>query len=348
MHPLNKIILFILLGCACLGVWFVHSEVYRATAQTGSETVTFRVEQGESIVNLAARLDGEQVIRNPWLFKKYLSIKNIDRVVQAGEFEVAAPITLARVAQALTTARIGETEITILPGWNLRDIASYLESQGFGSAVDVLALTGQPADDGTAGRTTISFETQYAMLAAKPKDVSLEGYLRPDTFRIFKDATTQEVVERLVAERDKEFTTELLTAIEDSDRTLHHVLTVASIVEREVRSVEDKKRVADIFWRRFDENWALQADSTVHYAVGSTGSVFTSQEDRQVNSPWNTYKYPGLPPGPISSPSMETILATIHTESNAYAYFLTDLDGNVHYARTLDEHNRNVSKYLRS
>jgi len=123
-------------------------------------------------------------------------------------------------------------------------------------------------------------------------------------------------------------------------------LTLASIVEREVRGERDRKKVADIFWRRLDMNWALQADSTVHYAVGKTGNVFTSKEDRDSLSPWNTYKYPGLPLGPISNPDLESIMASIYPEPNEYYYFLTDEEGVVHYGKTLEEHNENRRKYL--
>jgi len=122
---------------------------------------------------------------------------------------------------------------------------------------------------------------------------------------------------------------------------------MASILEREVRSKDDKAIVSDLFWRRYNLNWALQADSTVHYAVRKKGDVFTTREDRDSVSPWNTYKYPGLPLGPISSPSLGSIMAAIYPEGNNYWYFLTDSDGAVHYAKNLDEHNQNVQKYLR-
>jgi UPF0755 protein len=177
--------------------------------------------------------------------------------------------------------------------------------------------------------------------------VSFEGYLAPDTYRIYEDATLEEMIEKLIAERDLQFTEEMYRDIERSGRTVYEVITMASIVEREVRTTESRKKVADIFWRRYDMNWALQADSTVHYVVGKNGSVFTTREDRASLSPWNTYKYPGLPLGPISNPSLDAILATIYPEPNDDWYFLTTDEGEVKYAKTIEQHNANVSAYLR-
>ncbi len=104
--------------------------------------------------------------------------------------------------------------------------------------------------------------------------------------------------------------------------------------------------MADLFLRRLEKGWALQADSTVHYISGRNGDVFTKKTERDVDSLWNTYKYPGLPPGPISTPSIESIMAVVYPKANPYWYFLTDLEGGVHYGKTLDEHNTNRFTYL--
>ena len=187
----------------------------------------------------------------------------------------------------------------------------------------------------------------YRVLRDKPEDISLEGYLAPDTYRIFTDASLESVLEKLVVERDSQFTDRMYADIRAAGRDVHKVLTVASILEREVQHEEDKAKVADLFWRRFERHWALQADSTVHYAVGRKGDIFTTKKERATDSLWNTYKYPGLPPSPICNPSIESIRAAIYPEKNDYWYFLTTLEGEVKYARTLEEHNGNVARYLR-
>lgn len=231
-------------------------------------------------------------------------------------------------AEQLASRARAEKTITIIPGWDARDVANYLVAQGFvSSTADVFALIGRPA-----------------VINKK----SLEGYMAPETYRVYADASLDEIIKIVTIQREKELTTELKTEIEKQGRTVHEILTMSSILEKEVRSKEDKAKVADIFWRRHDVGMGLQADSTVHYVVGKEGDVFTSNKDRAVDNLWNTYKYPKLPPGPISNPGIDSIMAAIYPEKNDYWYFLTTLDtGEVKYARTLAEHNANVAKYLR-
>ncbi len=179
--------------------------------------------------------------------------------------------------------------------------------------------------------------------AKKSDDVDLEGYLFPETYRFFSDASAEDVVGKMLRQMDDEVSP---LWFPDSELTLHEILTLASMIEREVRTDADRALVADIFLRRLDTGMALQADSTVNYVTGSnTPSV--SNKDRQIDSRWNTYLYPGLPPGPIASPGLASITAVVFPEANEYWYFLTDAEGVVHYARTNDEHNANKANYLR-
>jgi UPF0755 protein len=135
--------------------------------------------------------------------------------------------------------------------------------------------------------------------------------------------------------------------ITDSKKTPHQILTMASIIEKETKFPEDRSIVSDILWRRVQRGIRLQVDSTVHYLVNRSGDVFTTGEERQIDSPWNTYKYAGLPPGPICNPSVESIKAAIRPQKNDYWYFLSDKEGRLHYAKTLEEQNENARKYLR-
>lgn len=309
--------------CLLIGAWFVYSELYSASAVSGE--TRFDVREGESVSTLAARLEQEHTIRYAWLFRALLRWKEMDTDVKAGTYTVTSPVTIARIVAALASPETTERTITIIPGWDARDIATYVETEGIGSRDELYRIMGAPASS-TDG---------------------LEGYLAPDTYRVYKNASLDDIVSKLVAERNGQLTDQMKADIEKSGHTLHEILTMASILEREVRGEHERAMVADIFWRRLKQGWALQADSTVHYVVGKEGSVFTTAADRQVDSPWNTYKYPGLPPAPISNPSLESIMAAIYPEKNEYWYFLTDNDGVVHYAKTNDEHNVNRAKYLR-
>ncbi|MBI2037965.1 MAG: endolytic transglycosylase MltG [Candidatus Magasanikbacteria bacterium] len=241
-----------------------------------------------------------------------------------------------------------EVTITIIPGWNLRQVADYLAEEGFASTTeDLYQLTGRPAYDYRRVASVLPKIEDLKILEEKPAHVSYEGYLAPETYRVFKDATTLDILKKLVSQREKEITEEMWVDIKKSGKSLYEILTMASILEKEVQTPEDKAKVADILWRRLERGWALQVDSSVHYAVDKTGNVFTTDKERDVDSPWNTYKYPGLPLGPISNPGLDSIKAALYPEKNNYWYFLTGKDGTVHYGRTLDEHNANKFKYLR-
>jgi UPF0755 protein len=339
-------IFFIVLVTVVLG-WFLSSELYFVTSQD-VESMVFQIEKGESVKDLAKRLEEEGVIRHDWLFTKFVSLKGYDTKIQAGNYVVKAPITLARVVEVLNRPSFEEKKITIIPGWDLKDIAEYFEKEGLSTQDEFYDLAGVPAslyrgsvDNGE------TLNSDLKIFDDKPKYASLEGYFAPDTYRIYKDSTLEDVVLKLIAERDGQITEEMYAQIKKSGRTFYEVLVVASLLEKEVRSTEDKAVVADIFWKRLDAGWPLQADSSVHYIVGTADSVFTSASDREVDSLWNTYKYPGLPRGPISNPSLESIVATIYPTHNDYWFFLTTFEGDVKYATTLEQHNANVNKYLR-
>lgn len=351
MHPDERtlfrrigILVIVLVVCSpVFFLWFLSMPV-----QTDESFIQVTVEPGDSVSDVAERLEDEGIVRSAKLFSKYLALKGIDKKIQVGIFTVEKPLTLAHIAAALIMdSGREEKEITILPGWDVRDMAAYFEKEGIASADEVIAMLGKPATDYRPGVFPSFVDADLHVLADKPEYVGFEAYVAPETYRIFADATLADVFRKLILHRDFQFTDQMYSDIKKQGRSVFDVLTMASIVEREVQSPEDKAKVADLFWDRLDQGWPLQADSTVHYIVGTEGSVFTSQTDRSVDSPWNTYKYAGLPLGPISTPSLETIMAVIYPEDNPYTYFLTDSDGVVHYAKTLDEHNANRVKFIR-
>lgn len=341
MFNIKKIIFLIIFSFLIFSICFVIFEIYIAQVSKDVEKITFEVKNGESVNNLANRLEKEKVIRNAWFFKKYLVLIDKDKQIRVGEYYLTAPITLARVVEVLSELGLSEQTITIIPGWNIRDVSKYLVSLEKFQVQEITNLLGLPAVKNNVPKLDLDFK----ILQDKPDNISYEGYLAPDTYQIYKNASLENIINKLVQQRDKQITDQMWQDIEKSGKSFHEILVMASILEREVKTFSDKKKVADIFWRRLKMNWALQADSTVHYLVGKSGNVFTTAEDRSVDSLWNTYKYPGLPPSPICNPSLESIQAALYPEKNNNWYFLTDKNGKVHYARTLEEHNIN-KKYL--
>lgn len=329
------------------GILFYRS-IYAHTGNN-TESVSVVIAPGMTVRDVAHMLAEQQIIDSERMLVRYLVWKKLDTKIQHGTITFDPPHTIARIAARLSvSSAASEDEIRILPGWNLHDIAAYVEERGIASTQEFFDVVGTPASFSYADSIDFGTAQQPALLAGKPMGLSLEGYLRPDTFRIFPSSTVQDIVKKLLLARQDQFTVEMYQDIQRQRKNIHDILTMASILEREVRTPEDRRLVSDLFWRRYTVGMGLQADSTVHYLTGTDGSVFTSPADRAIDSQWNTYRYAGLPPGPISNPSLDAIMAAIYPEPNDNWYFLTTLDtGEVKYGRTLEEHNVNVQKFLR-
>lgn len=333
MFPL-AIVIFFLGVCA-----YVYYGLHQASSSADPFTLT--VKEGEGVSVITDRLEAEGVIsRGDWL-AKYLQLKGVDKKIQVGVFTLTPPFSIVHIAEQFGHPEKNEKTITLLPGWDLREIVAYLVNQGFGTEEQFFALTGKSATAYSKPVVRPESIASIPLYLKLPKTASLEGYLAPDTYRVYANATPEDIIKKLFIERDSQFTDQMYKDIAAQKRTVHEVMTMASILEREVRTDEERKKVADLFWRRYDMGWALQADSTVHYLTNKKGDVYTTSKDRQTDSPWNTYKYKELPPGPISTPSISSIMAAIYPEKNDYWYFLTTFEGRVVYAKTLEQHNAN-------
>ncbi|MBU0661580.1 endolytic transglycosylase MltG [Patescibacteria group bacterium] len=340
---MKKIIKKVILLIVIIGILAGYSTYHKIYKTTLVEEATFEVTEA-GLSDLANRLVESGVIESEELFLKFMALKKYDKQVKVGMHRVEAPVTIARLAEAIIQ-KVSKEErtITLLPGWNLWDIARYFEAEGIATEEEVFTLLGKPAEYG--GGSEVFYD--LSIIKNKPKNVSYEGYLAMNTFRVFADASLEEIVRKLLVYQEGLLSIEMLEEIKDSGRTIHEVMTVASLVQREVQSKVDMAKVADIFWKRLDDGMGMQADSTVHYIFDDKGDVFTDANQRAVDSLWNTYKYRDLPPSPISNPGIEAIKAAIYPDKNDYYYFLTDMEGTVYYAKNYDAHLGNVNRYLR-
>ncbi|MBP9748916.1 endolytic transglycosylase MltG, partial [Patescibacteria group bacterium] len=269
------------------------------------------------------------------LFPFFVRFHGMEAGLHPGTFLIPAHAPLRQVVRILLQHGRTETRVTIPEGSSLRDLADILQKAGLAaSADDVFAVTGTPASEKTE---TVFSEQDFSFFAGKPQGISLEGYLFPDTYRFFADASVRDVAQKMLETFDgktKDLRTEPLPY---PLLSFYDVLTLASVLEAEVQGPEDQRRVADLFLRRIAAGMPLQADSTVHYASGASGR-FTTAADRESESLWNTYQHPGLPRGPIANPGLEAIRAVLDPAPNDAVYFLTGPDGTVYYAKTLEEH----------
>ncbi len=246
-----------------------------------------------------------------------------------------------------------EINITIIPGWNLRQIAGDWAEKGIiKNENELYAILGEPAKNYKAEKEIAPHlaladdVTWSELFADKPSNVSYEGYLLPDTYRVYADAKPEDVLKKIFANLNEKITPEMRDEIKRQKKTIYEILTMASVVEKEAPTKNDMAMVADIFWRRYNNNWALQSCATVNYITAKNDPGVTN-EDKETDSLFNTYKYPGLPLGAISNPGIPAIMSAITPSKNNYWYFMSDRDGVTHYAKTLDEHNVNVYRYLK-
>ncbi|MFH1890000.1 MAG: endolytic transglycosylase MltG [Candidatus Kuenenbacteria bacterium] len=334
----GALIVFLIVAGLLLSAWFVFAISVPAKLDGG---VSFNITKGEGVNKISYNLKNQKIIKNSFAFEIYAYLKDVGHHFQAGSYELPEIINIKRLVEILTMGQnADEWTLTVIEGWTAREISQRLENDGKFQSEELLEAIGYIPGD------RIDFKQNYDFLNDKPDSASLEGYLFPDTYRFFIESGMKDILNKMLDNFDKKLTQQMRADIQAKDKTIFDIIRMASIIEREVRTEEDRPIVAGIFWKRLDAGMALEADSTVNYITGKNTPA-VSLEDLQIDSPYNTYKYPGLPPGPISNPGLASIEAAIYPEESDYWFFLTDSEGMVHYAENFDEHVENKRKYLR-
>ncbi len=342
------LILLILIILFAIAGW-VFSIVFIAQSGTG-ETKLFTIQEGEGVHQISQNLRKEGLIDNSFIFETYIWLIKGQNKILAGDHLIYDKWSIKNLVRVLIvgTALEKETTIKIIEGWNLKDIANYLEKQGICRAEEFYNVAGRPTINYDLNKNYTrpqDFSNGHPILADKPKNYSFEGFLFPDTYRIYKDAKPEAIVEKMINNFERKVNKEILDAISASGRNIYDVITLASIVEKEAKTYEDKQRVAGVYYNRLKIGMALQADPTINYATGEITDRPT-YDQIQVTSLYNTYKHAGLPPGPICNPGLDSIRAVVNPEKNNYYYFLNTPDGKLIFSKTLEEHKRNRLKYF--
>lgn len=299
--------------------------------------VDFEIKNGEGIVSITRNLEKLGVVNSAWVLEKYLSNNDLDSKVEAGFFRFGRGETVSEVAEKLQHGGVKQTSFTILEGWNANEIDAKLVSLGLIQPNDFALFVREGGS--TFGNRPEDFSVDRPV-------TNLEGYLFPATYMLDPKNFS---VDGLVAQMLKAMDKNLKTAGYDSKtskRSLHQILTMASLVELEERSEANRPLVADILWRRLDAGWQLGVDATLFYVLGHKENL--TQDDLKSDNPYNTRVNRGLPPTPICAPSLSAIKAALNPKQNDYWYYLHDTKtGEVYFAKTLDEHVVNKGKYLR-
>jgi len=284
--------------------------------------VIFVIPKGASINSIAQNLENEKLIRSRLVFYLLVKLNGYEKRIQAGDFRLTRNMSAPEIAEELTHGTL-DVWITIIEGMRTEEIAQILAKE-------------------------LNIPESVFLKAAEGK----EGYLFPDTYLIPKTSTANQVVAILENNFQNKVDESLKSRLAAKNLSLKEALIIASLLEREVQSFEDKRIVAGILLNRLAVEMPLQVDATVQYALGynaveqSWWKKNLTSKDLKIDSPYNTYLYPGLPPGPIANPGLESLLAVAQFQSSDYYYYLTDKKGIMHYAETYEGHSNNIAKYL--
>ncbi|MCL5256372.1 MAG: endolytic transglycosylase MltG [Chloroflexi bacterium] len=328
---------------AIASIWWAGTSLYQMTdfggpASSGGppKTVDFTVTQGETTAQIADRLKEAGLIKQPLLFRIMLRFKAPDAKFEAGEFQLSTDMTTDELIDALSHAKqAASITVTIPEGWRAEEIAAKLASDGLVNADEFM-------------NEVKNGQFDYGFLADRPAGTGVEGYLFPDTYFIPKSYTAHDIIKMMLDDFDKRFTPEMRQEVAKQGLNMHQIVTMASLVEREVRVPEERALVAGVFHNRLKAEMPLETDPTIQYAVGTSTDWWPKDltvDDLAVDSPYNTYTHTGLPPGPICNPGLAALQAATAPAETDYMYFVATGDGSHVFARTLEEHNANVQKY---
>lgn len=319
-------IIFILLILAPVALNKYYDYSLKPVSSQKNEKI-FVVKPDEPFTKIASGLKEQNLIKNSFAFKLLVSQMGISKNIQAGDFRLSGDMGAKEIATLLTHGAI-DVWITFPEGQRIEQQAAKIEEK---------LKFGQNKD--------------YQFDKKEYIKLSEEGYMFPDTYLIAKDASSVQIAKKL---RDT-FTTKVESEFLKNNQTFlssKEVVTLASIIEREAKNDAERAKIAGVLMNRLNNNLPLQVDATVQYARGYDSSKNTwwpeisTSDYHDVKSPYNTYLFPGLPPGPICNPGIASIKAALSPEKNDYYYYLHDSRGNIHFAKTIDEHNDNIRKFL--
>ena len=340
LHNILKLKLFffsvtlLFLFFAVIGFYgFIRYQISTPLNAADSKEKIFVITGGEGVKEIAIHLEKENFIRGAFYFKTDIWFQNLETKMQAGEYLISSGMSIKDMARKFSEGDIisNEIEVTFPEGFTIRDMEERLAQKGF--------------ENMNLSQFKPIFFGSYFPFLRNINVVNLEGFLFPDTYSFNKSWSSREIVEKILGNFDKKISSDLLLEINRQGKSIFDIVVMASIIEKEVRTSEDKKLVSGILWKRWGIGMPLQADATVVYASGKKNGYVTF-EDLKISSPYNTYLHIGLPVGPISNPGLESIVAAIYPQSSDFWYYLSKPSGETVFSKTLTEHNNEKIKYL--
>lgn len=320
-------ILIVLAVAACTTMFIWYQQQLQPVDTTSSNAVRVTIQSGSTPRLIASQLKQQQLIRSQTAFIVYTEISGTKGSLMAGSYTLKQSESVAEIVDHLTSGVVDEFDLTFLPGDTLANHRKRIIGAGY-SAVDVDAALNKQYD--------------HPALATKPATSDLEGYIYGETYRFASSATPEDIIVRALDELQKQIIAQNLVAkLKAQNMTLFQGITLASIVQREVSSASDSAQVAQVFYSRIKQGMNLGSDVTYHYAADKMNVA----RDFNLDSPYNTRKYKGLPPGPIASPGLGALKAVATPAPGDYLFFVSGDDDKTYFARTNTEHDANVAKH---
>ncbi len=335
---------FVMIGIVvvfALGIYFFFELGQKPSVK--DEAVPFSITKGETFGEITDQLYDKKLIRNTFVFRVRARLLGAESKVQAGTVALRRNMTVDEVLESLTSARLNDRDVTIIEGLRLEQIAQILADKGWDKTKFIKAVREE--------------SWEFGFLNDKPLAASVEGFLFPDTYKIPANFTELQIVEMMLRRFGEQFDESLRKKAREGTG-IYKTLIMASIVEREAAKAEERPKIASVFYNRLKLDMLLQTDPTAQWVRDSLrfnqekgfDNWWTppTREDLTLDSPYNSYKVKGLPPGPICNPGLASLKAATEPFTTDFLYFVAtgDRDGSHAFAKTLDEHNANVKKYL--
>lgn len=314
------------------GIFYLRFKVYHAGGSDKTEKV-FRISKGDGSMMVASDLEKDGLISGKWYFVYYFKTHNLQNKILPGEYELSGKMTIPEIAVLITQAKDESIKLTFPEGWDSKKMAARISENGLDGKA-FLKIVENPGE----------LKSKYDFLQDS-KIKSLEGFLFPDTYFFKKDESAEGIVVKMLGNFNTQFSLAAREELSRKNISVLDAITMASILEKEVRDDNDRAIVSGIFWNRIKIGQALQSCATLAYVLGENKKQY-SYADIQTVSPYNTYLNRGLPPGPISNPGLSAIKAAIYPTDSSYNFFLSDPEtGKTVFSKTFEEHNINKVKY---
>ena len=357
----------IVIGLVTMGWNSVYEAFLMPVDPENTQTVRFTIESGDSISEIGENLEKAQLLRNRTVFRYLVQFLGVTDKISYGTFDLSPSMDVNAIIDELSSgSQNAERTITIIPGWTVEDIADYLYAEGaIQSREEFLNLC---RDAAPFAEMSYPIKLAQDMGTLSGRKYQLEGYLAPDTYRVFRNASAQQIVNTLVEQTntviDEVYYADTIqyevdpetgeyrevVRYRNDDLTLDEIIILASMIEKEAASTEDYGRVSAVFTNRMNAGMRLESDPTATYLLGVDKLALSNEETSAVNN-YNTYVIDGLPIGPICNPSAAAMEAALYPDveyvDEGYLYFCAKepTSGELAFARTLEEHEANVAKY---